>query len=41
MARMIRHRGPDDEGYALFELQSGKYEIFYGEDTPNSVTEGV
>ena len=40
MAQMIRHRGPDDEGYALFNLQSDKYEIFYGEDTPHSVLEG-
>ena len=40
MAQMIRHRGPDDEGYALFDLQSDKYEIFYGEDTPHSVLEG-
>ncbi len=40
MAKMITHRGPDDEGYALFGLQSDKYEIFYGEDTPSSVLEG-
>jgi asparagine synthase (glutamine-hydrolysing) len=40
MAGMIKHRGPDDEGYALFDLQSDKYEIFYGEDTPHSVLEG-
>ena len=25
MARIIRHRGPDDEGYALFDVESSNY----------------
>jgi len=37
MARMIRHRGPDDEGYALFDDKSSNYKIFYGDDTPKEV----
>ena len=37
MARMIKHRGPDDEGYALFDVESSNYRIFYGDDTPKEV----
>jgi len=37
MARMIKHRGPDDEGYALFDVESSDYRIFYGDDTPKEV----
>jgi len=37
MARMIKHRGPDDEGYALFDVKSDNYKIFSGNDTPRSV----
>tara|TARA_Y100000310_G_C20048051_1_gene519242 strand:+ start:83 stop:355 length:273 start_codon:yes stop_codon:yes gene_type:complete len=37
MARMIRQRGPDDEGYALFDVESSDYRIFYGDDTPKEV----
>ncbi len=34
---MIKHRGPDDEGYALFDVKSNNYKIFYGDDTPQNV----
>ena len=37
MARMIKHRGPDDEGFALFSTNSQDYKIFYGKDTPHNV----
>lgn len=37
MARMIQHRGPDDEGYALFDVKSNNHKVFYGDDTPQNV----
>ena len=37
MARMIKHRGPDDEGFAIFSNNSSEYKIFYGDDTPEEV----
>ena len=37
MAQMIRHRGPDDEGYALFDIHSESYSVLYGDDTPRDV----
>ena len=37
MAKMIKHRGPDDEGFALFDMQSDKHKIFSGDDTPEDV----
>jgi len=37
MARMIKHRGPDDEGFALFSNNSQDYNIYYGKDTPQNV----
>jgi len=37
MARLIRHRGPDDEGYALFDAEGGGWEALYGDDTPRDV----
>jgi asparagine synthase (glutamine-hydrolysing) len=37
MAEMIKHRGPDDEGYALFDVKSDNYKIFSGNDTPQNV----
>ena len=37
MARMIKHRGPDDEGYAIFDVKSMNYRIFSGNDTPQNV----
>lgn len=37
MAKMITHRGPDDEGYALFDIHSESYSILYGDDTPRDV----
>lgn len=36
MADVIRHRGPDDEGFALFPAE-GMGKLFGGPDTPNSV----
>src|SRR5882757_1230773 len=35
MTDSIRHRGPDDEGFALFESESTH--IFGGRDTPRAV----
>ena len=37
MARMIKHRGPDDEGFALFSTNLQDYKISYGNDTPQNV----
>jgi len=37
MAELIKHRGPDDEGYILFDVKSDNYKIFYGDDTPQNV----
>jgi len=35
MAGKIKHRGPDDEGFALFDIHSEDYSVFYGDDTPS------
>jgi asparagine synthase (glutamine-hydrolysing) len=37
MNDLIRHRGPDDEGYALFLKNEGERVILGGEDSPSSV----
>jgi len=37
MTRALRHRGPDDEGYAFFEHANGRTWIYGGRDTPKSV----
>lgn len=34
MAELLRHRGPDDEGYALFDTQTGHAFHFKGPDSP-------
>ncbi len=39
MTNTIRHRGPDDEGFALFGHNSTQISIFGGEDTPMQVYE--
>lgn len=38
MARAMRHRGPDDEGFVSF-LRNAAPRVFYGEDTPLVVRE--
>ena len=35
--QMIRHRGPDDEGYVVFQAPGEKPEIYGGNDTPEHV----
>jgi asparagine synthase (glutamine-hydrolysing) len=37
MAKMIKHRGPDDEGFALFDINNNCHKLFYGDDTPGNV----
>ncbi len=37
MGKMIKHRGPDDEGCALFDVKSQNYKIFSGNDPPQNV----
>jgi len=36
-ARLIRHRGPDDEGYAAFDLSSGERRAWSGPDSPREI----
>lgn len=36
MTALIRHRGPDDEGFALFSLADGRAEFLGGPDTPEA-----
>ncbi|MBK8372225.1 MAG: asparagine synthase (glutamine-hydrolyzing) [Saprospiraceae bacterium] len=36
---VIRHRGPDDEGFCLFSLENKTSKIFKGNDTPKSNVE--
>lgn len=38
MANKIRHRGPDDEGYVLFNT-NGEHKLLYGDDTPELKSE--
>lgn len=37
MNRLIRHRGPDDEGYVCINSKSNKYKTYSGQDTITSV----
>src|SRR5437762_6243482 len=37
LSDIIRHRGPDDEGYAIFE--GGSNHVYGGADTPRAVYE--
>ncbi len=37
MAKMMRHRGPDDEGYAFFSLDTEPPRLYGGVDTPAAV----
>src|SRR5205085_1692313 len=39
MSRILRHRGPDDEGIALIESGSGRALTLGGADTPREVFE--
>ena len=34
MTTMVRHRGPDDEGYVFFDPGAYQFHIFGGSDTP-------
>lgn len=36
-AELIRHRGPDDEGYACFNLKTGQRSSWIGPDSPSSL----
>jgi hypothetical protein len=40
MTDVIRHRGPDDEGFAFFG-RGGAIDIYGGKDTPESVYSGT
>lgn len=37
MTRIIKHRGPDDEGYLLVNANTGKTLECFGDDTPDSI----
>jgi asparagine synthase (glutamine-hydrolysing) len=37
MTDQIKHRGPDDEGFLLFNSNLGQTNIFGGKSTPSSV----
>ena len=37
MTKLVRHRGPDDEGYAVFGGNPADIRIYGGDDTPESV----
>lgn len=37
MIQVIKHRGPDDEGYFLANSREGSYELAGGRDTPEAV----
>ncbi|GFK94826.1 Asparagine synthetase [glutamine-hydrolyzing] 1 [Fundidesulfovibrio magnetotacticus] len=39
MAGLMRHRGPDGDGYAAFDPDSGEVQVLAGPDTPRSVLE--
>lgn len=34
---LIRHRGPDDEGYACFNLETGRHAAWTGPDSPQAL----
>lgn len=40
MMNVIKHRGPDDEGYLLVNTREKSYELAGGEDAPDSVFKG-
>jgi asparagine synthase (glutamine-hydrolysing) len=40
MTSLLRHRGPDDEGYLLVSSTDGSFETRFGDDTPVAAREG-
>lgn len=39
MTDVIRHRGPDDEGYVLIDQATSRFQTYAGSDSPSSVQE--
>lgn len=39
MTDVIRHRGPDDEGYVLINQATSRFRAYSGPDSPSSIQE--